>query len=285
MIRSLPTSKGYDLGFRFFIVAYFVILFAPLVVTMVLAFNNSMYPSLPWEGFTLDWFFGDGPQKYGIFHDETNLRSLATSFRVALAVTVFSTFFGTCAAFLFEQENFRFKSALYFLMIAPLVIPGVILGISILMFANTVGVAIENLFGVYVTWLVPGFWLVVIGQTSFISTIMALVVSARLRKFDRTLEEAAYNLGANRAEVLWFITLRYLRPSIIGGAAVAFLMSFENFNTTIFTVGSQATLPINMYMQVRDGSTPVINAISFLLITGTSIFAVVNLYAKRDRTS
>ncbi len=285
MIRSLPSSKAYRGSFHLFVVVYFLILFAPLVVTMVLAFNDSMFPSLPWEGFTLDWFFGDGPQKYGIFHDETNLRSLATSFRVALAVTVFSTFFGTCAAFLFEQENFRFKSALYFLMIAPLVIPGVILGISILMFANTVGVAIENLFGVYVTWLVPGFWLVVIGQTSFISTIMALVVSARLRKFDRTLEEAAYNLGANRAEVLWFITLRYLRPSIIGGAAVAFLMSFENFNTTSFTVGSQATLPMNMYMQVRDGSTPVINALSFLLITGTSIFAVVNLSAKRDRTS
>jgi len=281
MIRSLPTSKGYDLGFRLFIVAYFVILFAPLVVTMVLAFNNSMYPSLPWEGFTLDWFFGAGPQKYGIFNDQTNLRSLATSFRVALAVTVVSTFLGTCAAFLFEQENFRFKGALYFLMIAPLVIPGVILGISILMFANTVGVWIEDLFGVYVKFLVPGFWLVVIGRSSFISTIVALVVSARLKKFDRSLEEAAYNLGANRAEVLWFITLKYLRPSIIGGAAVAFLMSFENFNTTIFTVGSQATLPINMYMQVRDGSTPVINAISFLLIAGTSVFAVANLWAKR----
>jgi len=283
MIRSLPTSKRYDFGFRFFIVAYFVILFAPLVVTMVLAFNDSMYPSLPWEGFTLDWFFGAGPQKYGIFNDQTNLRSLATSFRVALAVTVVSTFLGTCAAFLFEQENFRFKGALYFLMIAPLVIPGVILGISILMFANTVGIWIEEMFGVYVKFLVPGFWLVVIGQSSFISTIVALVVSARLKKFDRSLEEAAYNLGANRAEVLWFITLKYLRPSILGGAAVAFLMSFENFNTTIFTVGSQATLPINMYMQVRDGSTPVINAISFLLIAGTSVFAVANLWGKRKR--
>lgn len=283
MIRTLPSSKAYKRGFHLFIFTYFVILFAPLVVTMILAFNNSMYPSLPWEGFTLDWFFGDGPQKFGIFHDETNLRSLATSFRVAAVVMVISTFLGTCAAFLFEQENFRFKGVLYFLMIAPLVIPGVILGISILMFANTVGVAIENLFGVYATWLVPGFWLVVLGQSSFISTIVALVVSARLKKFDRSLEEAAYNLGANRAQVLWFITLRYLRPSIIGGAAVAFLMSFENFNTTIFTVGSQATLPINMYMQVRDGSTPVINAISFLLIMGTSIFAAANLYMKNRK--
>lgn len=278
MIRSLPSSKGYKWGFHLFIILYFIILFAPLIVTMVLAFNDSMYPSLPWEGFTLDWFFGAGPQKYGIFHDQTNLRSLGTSFRVALAVTALSTFLGTCAAFLFEQEDFKFKGALYFLMLAPLVIPGVILGISILMFANSVGEAIEKLFGVYVEFLVPGFWLVVLGQSSFISTIVALVISARLKKFDRSLEEAAYNLGANRAEVLWFITLKYLRPSIFGGAAVAFLMSFENFNTTIFTVGSQATLPINMYMQVRDGSTPVINAISFLLIVGTSIFAVGNLY-------
>jgi spermidine/putrescine transport system permease protein len=200
---------------------------------------------------------------------------------VALAVTCISTFLGTCAAFLFEQEDFRFKGALYFLMIAPLVIPGVILGISILMFANTVGIFIEDLTGIYVKSLVPGFWLVALGQSSFISTIVALVVSARLKKFDRSLEEAAYNLGANRVEVLRYVTLPFLRPSILGGAAVAFLMSFENFNTTIFTVGSQATLPINMYMQVRDGSTPVINAISFLLITGTSIFAVANLYLRK----
>jgi len=281
MIRSLPSSRRYRWSFNLFIALYFVLLFAPLVVTMILAFNDSMYPSLPWEGFTLDWFFGNGPQKYGIFNDQANLRSLAFSFRVALAVTCISTLLGTCAAFLFEQEDFRFKGALYFLMIAPLVIPGVILGISILMFANTVGIFIEDLTGIYVKSLVPGFWLVALGQSSFISTIVALVVSARLKKFDRSLEEAAYNLGANRAEVLRYVTLPFLRPSILGGAAVAFLMSFENFNTTIFTVGSQATLPINMYMQVRDGSTPVINAISFLLITGTSIFAVANLYLRR----
>ncbi len=281
MIRSLPSSRRYRWSFNLFIALYFVLLFAPLAVTMILAFNDSMYPSLPWEGFTLDWFFGNGPQKYGIFNDRANLRSLAFSFRVALAVTCISTLLGTCAAFLFEQEDFRFKGALYFLMIAPLVIPGVILGISILMFANTVGIFIEDLTGIYVKFLVPGFWLVVLGQSSFISTIVALVVSARLKKFDRSLEEAAYNLGANRVEVLRYVTLPFLRPSILGGAAVAFLMSFENFNTTIFTVGSQATLPINMYMQVRDGSTPVINAISFLLITGTSIFAVANLYLRK----
>ncbi|MFO7688487.1 MAG: ABC transporter permease subunit [Desulfobacterales bacterium] len=99
-----------------------------------------------------------------------------------------------------------------------------------------------------------------------------------MKKFDRSLEEAALNLGANRFEVIWFITLRFLKPAVIGAGAVAFLMSFENFNTTLFLVGSETTLPINLYLQVRDGSTPVINAISFLLIVGTSLLAMVNLY-------
>ena len=112
-----------------------------------------------------------------------------------------------------------------------------------------------------------------------------MTISARLKKFDRTLEEAAYNLGASKFEVIWYITLKYLRPSIIGGAAIAFLMSFENFNTTLFLVGSDATLPINLYLQVRDGSTPVINAIAFILITITSIIAVTSLYTGRNKES
>ncbi|MCA1946021.1 MAG: ABC transporter permease subunit, partial [Desulfovibrio sp.] len=112
--------------------------------------------------------------------------------------------------------------------------------------------------------------------------------SARLRKFDRSLEEAAMNLGASRLGVVWQITLRFLRPAIINAAAVAFLMSFENFNTTLFLVGSQPTLPINLYLQVRDGSTPVINAISLLMIAGTSLLVLGNLarsHRERGTTS
>ncbi len=280
MIRTLPYSKVYAVGFKLFIVLYFLFLFAPLVVTSVLAFNDSMFPALPWKGFTLEWFFGRGPRKIGIFHDAINLRSIFVSFRVAVYVTILSTIVGTLAAFLIEHEEFRFKSALYFLLLAPLVIPGVILGISILFFSTTVALFLEETLGIDLKILRPGLWLVVLGQFSFITTITTLVIAARLRKFDRSLEEAAYNLGANRLGVIWFITLKYLRPAIIGAAAVAFLMSFENFNTTVFLVGSQATLPVNLYLQVRDGSTPVINAISFLLIVSTSIIAVSSLYAR-----
>ncbi|HZK12590.1 MAG TPA: ABC transporter permease [Atribacterota bacterium] len=278
MIRTLPNSKSYLSGYKLFILFYFIFLFAPLVITMILAFNNSMFPSLPWKGLTLDWFFGKGPEKIGIFYDKMNLRAIATSFKVAISVSILSSIVGTMAAFLFEQEDFKFKGALYFLMIAPLVIPGVILGISILLFSTTVGLFIEDTFGIDIKILRPGFWLIVLGQFSFITTIVTMTISARLKKFDRTLEEAASDLGANRFAVIWFITLQYLKPSIIGGAAIAFLMSFENFNTTTFLISSQPTLPIILYQQVRDGSTPVINAISFILIMSVSIVAVANLY-------
>ena len=280
MIRTLPNSRGYRWGYSAFIVAYFVFLFAPLLVTCALAFNDSNFPSLPWKGFTLDWFTSPGPQRVGIFYDSQNLRSLWTSFHTAFWVALASTAVGTCAAFLFEQEKFPGKGILYFLMLAPLVIPGVILGISILLAANTLGAALEQV-GLDLPLLRPSFWLVVLGQFAFITTFVTLVVSARLRKFDYSLEEAAMNLGASRLGVIWHITLRFLRPAIINAAAVAFLMSFENFNTTLFLVGAQPTLPINLYLQVRDGSTPVINAISLLMIVGTSLLVLGNLARSR----
>ncbi|MHC4457071.1 MAG: ABC transporter permease [Planctomycetota bacterium] len=283
MIRSLPQSRGYSLSFKLYVVLYFIFLFAPLLVTCVLAFNDSQFPSLPWKGFTLEWFTANLQHRVGIFHDQINLDSIWVSARVAFFVTLISVIVGTCGAFLFEQEDFRFKELLYFLMLAPLVIPGVILGISILMFSTTLGIFFEEVWNLDVELFRPGFWLVVLGQFSFIATLVTLIVSARLKKFDRTLEEAAMNLGANRFEVIVHITLKYLRPAIIGAGAVAFLMSFENFNTTLFLVGSEATLPINLYLQVRDGSTPVINAISFLLIIGTSMAALANLYFSKKK--
>ncbi len=283
MIRSLPNPRPYTLGFKLYVALFFVFLFAPLLVTCVLAFNDSPFPALPWKGFSLSWFTADLPDRVGIFHDPVNLSAIWVSFKVAFWVATLSTVVGTCGAFLFEQELFPLKQALYYLMLAPLVIPGVILGISILLFANTMGIFFEETFQLDVPLLRPGFWLVVLGQFSFISTLVTLVVSARLKKFDRSLEEAALNLGATPLQVIWYITLPFLRPAVVGAAAVAFLMSFENFNTTLFLVGSEATLPITLYLQVRDGSTPVINAISFLLIVGTSILALVHLAFSRRK--
>lgn len=283
MIRSLPKSKGYDVSFVIYMIAFYLFLFAPLVVTCVLAFNDSDFPTLPWNGFSLDWFFSNTDNRVGIFNDEANLMSIWISIKTAFFVSVLSLSMGTIGAFLFEQENFKFKQGLYFLALTPLVIPGVILGISLLLATNTAGTYIEDTFNIDIALFRPSFWLVVVGEFSFISTFVLLVVSARLKKFDKSLEEAALNLGATRFEVIRLITLPYLKPALIGAGAVAFLMSFENFNTTMFLIGSDTTLPINLYLQVRDGSTPIINAISFLLIISTSLMAILNLiFSKKE---
>lgn len=281
MIRSLHNTRKYKIGFGVFAGVYFIFLFAPLVMVSILAFNDSMFPSLPWYGFTLDWFIGKGPKKVGLFYNPMNMNAILTSLRVALGVSLLSTFVGTCAAFLFDQEEFRFKKFFYLLMIAPMVVPGVILGISTLSFVNSLGVLMEKSIGIDLRILSPGLLLVMCGQATFITTFVALVIIARLKKFDRSLEDAAYNLGANRFEVIWHITLKYLRPSIISGAAVAFLLSFENFNTTLFLIGSKPTLPIALFAQIRDGGTPVVNAVSVLLMFCMSAIALGNLYLSR----
>jgi spermidine/putrescine transport system permease protein len=277
LIRSLPTSKTYRYSYALYIFLFYTFLFSPLLVTCVLAFNDSNFPGLPWEGFTLDWFISDLDHRTGVFHDERNLNAIWTSLQTALAVSSLSLILGTMAAFLFEQEKFPFKQGLYFLALTPLVIPGVILGISLLLASNTAGLYFEDNWGIDIEILRPSFWLVVLGQMSFISTFVMLVVSARLKKFDTSLEEAALNLGATRPEVIRLITLPFLKPALIGAGSVAFLMSFENFNTTLFLIGSDTTLPVSLYLQVRDGSSPLINAIAFMLIVSTSVLALINL--------
>ncbi len=279
MIPSIPQAAYARRLYATYVGAFFLYLFAPLAVVAVLGFNDSLFPALPWEGFTLDWFLSPGPRRVGLLHDQGLLRGMVTSAQVALWVAGLSVAVGTCNAFLFEQEEFPLKQALYALALTPLVIPGVILGISILLFSSTVAGAIEHWIGVEVEALRPGLPLVVLGQFSFITTLATLIISARLRKFDRSLEEAALNLGASRAVAIWTVTLRFLRPALLGAAAVAFLMSFENFNTTLFLVGSDATLPITMFISVRDGSTPVINAVSLLLMVGSAGIGLIGIFS------
>jgi spermidine/putrescine transport system permease protein len=278
MIPSIPQPAYARRLYTAYVAAFFVYLFAPLVVVAVLAFNDSLFPALPWQGFTLDWFLAPGPRRVGLWHDQELLRGMVTSAVVAVWVSVLSVVVGTCTAFLFEQEQFPFKQALYALSLTPLVIPGVILGISILLFSSTVVTILERWTGVELEALRPGLPLVVLGQFSFITTLATLIISARLRKFDRSLEEAALNLGASRAVAILTVTLRFLRPALVGAGAVAFLMSFENFNTTLFLVGSDATLPITMFISLRDGSTPVINAVSLVLMLGSATIGLIGIF-------
>jgi spermidine/putrescine transport system permease protein len=282
MISGMRSSVLVKIGYYIYITLFLTYLFGPLLVTAILAFNNSTSPSFPWTGFTLDWFFSKDLQHLGVIGDRHLKDAVVSSLKVASWVTLISVLIGINNAFLFERVVFPGKGLLYVMMMAPLVIPGVILGISILAFSNSVAGEIESILGRgTANFLRPGFWLVVMGQTCFVATYTTLVITARLRKFDLALEEAAMDLGASRLAAIGLITLRFLLPAIIGGGIIAFLFSFENFNTTYFLSGPNPTLPVLFYSRLRFGITPQINAVSVMLIAITGILGIIATVTSR----
>lgn len=285
MSAASPKSTFLRWIYGGYMLAFFLYLVAPLAAAGAFAFNDSMFPALPWKGFTLDWFFGTSEPMLGMFHDRRLMKGLENSLYIGVIVSALAVTAGTCNAFLFERKQFPGKNFFYILMIVPLVIPGVILGISILIFASMIANDVEETFGLELDFLRPGLFLVIIGQFSFLTTITSLVIGARLRKFDIALEEAALNLGASRLRVLFTVTLRFLAPALFSAFVVAFLISFENFNTTLMLVGSDAPLTITMYdRMVKVGSTPVLNAVSFFLMIGSGVLALLSVVLQRDKT-
>jgi len=278
MIPTLPRPPWFRAATAAYVAAFLAFLFLPLIVVALFAFNDAPYPAPPWRGFTLDWFLGDpSKSRVGLFGDAELLGSIATSAVVALWVTALSVAVGTANAFVLERARFPGKQLLSVLMLAPLVIPGVILGISILAFASRIAEFAADALGWDIDLLRPGLPLVVLGQFSYIATIATLTISARLRRFDRTLEEAALNLGASRAAVFRTIVLPYLRPALLGSAAISFLMSFQDFNTTLMLVGSDSPLTVMMYGRMREGATPVLNSVSLFLMVASAVLALAFL--------
>jgi spermidine/putrescine transport system permease protein len=275
MIPSIPLPRLLTAAYTAYVVVFFLFLALPLAVVAVFAFNDSQFPSLPWEGFTWNWFFGSESPMIGVFHERSILRAIGTSAFVAVCVSVLSVAIGLSNAFLFNRYRFPGQGILYLLMLLPLVVPGIVLGISILVFSSRVANGLWEVAQWDFEALRPGLVLVILGQFSFIATIATLVISARLQKFDQTLEDAALNLGASRLTAVRTVTLPYLMPAMIGAFVVAFLMSFENFNTTLMLVGSDAPLTIAMFDRLKEGSTPLLNAVSLLLMLGSSCLALL----------
>lgn len=285
MLRSLPRAPTSRFVYGAYVAVFLLFLALPLVVVAVFAFNDSAFPALPWKGFTLNWFFGAADPQIGLFFDRALMAGIGQSLIVAVATTALAITVGTTSAFMFERHEFPLKGFCYMLMLSPLVIPGVILGISILAASSRLANGISDGLNIEIDILRPGRFLIVLGQFSFIATVATLVISARLRKFDRSLEEAALNLGATPRRVLWTITLPYLRPAMIGSGIVAFLMSFENFNTTLMLVGSDAPLTIAMFDRMKQGATPVLNAVSLFLMLGSGVLGVLSVLIQRDRAT
>jgi spermidine/putrescine transport system permease protein len=255
-------TKTRKLFGHLYMAAFLIYLLIPLVIMSGAAFNDSKLPSIyPWKGLTGRWF-GD------LFADTTMWISFRNTIFVALAVVALAVPIGTAAAILINSIKGATRSVLYFFMVAPILAPGAVIGISTILFWNKLNVPV-------------GLHLSVLGQVSYIAAFVMLLVLARLQSFDFNLEEAALDLGASHSQVLRRILLPHLYPAIAAGGAIAFFQSIENFNVTLFTRGTSNTLTVYVFSKVRTGITPSINALAFLLIAGTLMAALI--YEMRRR--
>ena len=251
---------------RFYIGVFFVYLFTPLIIMGLATFNDSRFPTVsPWKGATLKWF-------EALAQDGAMWTALWTSVLVAAGVLVIAVPIGICCALFLSTVQGKGKTFIYTLMMSPLLTPGVIVGISTLIFWKGLSVS-------------GGVFLTVVAQTTFIAAYVMLMVLARLQRFDRTLENAALSLGATQWQAFRRILLPYLKPAITSAAAIAFLQSFENYNTTLFVKGYDTTLTVYIASKVRTGLTPAVNALGLVMISITILLAIVYEVKRRRELS
>jgi len=236
--------SGYGVFIYFF-------LFAPIVLLVLFSFNANQYGSFPITGWTTKW--------YGqVFHDYQIQDALRTTIRVCIEVTLVSVILGTAAAFPLVRGGLRFPGGFRVAMTLPIMIPGILIGISLLVLFTQV-----LKFNLSPTTAV-------IGQSLYTTPFVLLLVAARLEGFDRNLERAASDLGANSFNRLRHVILPLIFPAILAGALFAFTLSFDEFVITYFIIGSYNTLPIYIYTQIKYGITPEVNALAALVLV-TSI--------------
>jgi ABC-type spermidine/putrescine transport system permease subunit II len=249
-------ARGFLTGYAFFI---YLFLFAPIVLLVLFSFNDNQYASFPITGWTTAWY----RQVFGDYEIQDALR---TTLKVALMVTVVSVVLGTMAAFPLVRGRLRFPAGLRVTMTLPIMIPGILIGISLLiLFTQTLHFNLS--------WKTA-----VIGQSLYTTPFVLLLVAARLEGFDRNLERAASDLGANTFNRLRLIVLPLIFPAILAGALFAFTLSFDEFVITYFIIGASNTLPIYIYTQIRFGITPEVNALaSLVLVTSIVLFSLAFL--------
>ncbi len=247
-----------------YMVLFLVYLLVPLAVMSGAAFNASKLPTvIPWKGWTDQWFIA-------LYHDNRIWVAVRNTVLVAIAVVIIAVPVGAAGAILVNSISGRVRAVLYGMMVAPILVPGVVIGISTLLFWHQFSVG-------------SGLHLSVLGQVSYIASFVMLLVLARLQSFDQGLEEAALDLGASHGQVMRRILLPHLYPALGAGAAISFFQSIENFNVTLFTRGGADTLTVYVFSKVRSGITPTINALALLLIMVTLVLAVIYEINRRNK--
>jgi putrescine transport system permease protein len=240
-------------------------LYLPILILVIYSFNASRLVTV-WGGFSTQWYAG-------LLANEPLMQSAWISLRLGVISATVATIIGTALALALTRLGpFRGRGALAFLGFAPLVMPEIITGLSLLLLFIALG-------------LDRGFWTVVIAHITFTTCFVAVVVQSRLSSFDRSLEEAAMDLGATPFAAFMRVTLPIAFPAIAAGWMLAFTLSLDDLVIASFTSGPGATtLPMRIYSQVRLGVTPEINAISSVMIAVVTTTVLSMTAAMKHRT-
>jgi putrescine transport system permease protein len=241
----------------------FAFLYLPMIVLVAYSFNSNKLVTV-WAGFSTKWY-GE------LFRNEAMRDAAWVTIRVAVASSTFAAVLGTLAAYVLVRGGRFFGRTLFSGMLyAPLVMPDVILGLSLLLLFIAIG-------------LDRGLFTIILAHTTFSMAYVAVVVTSRLVAFDRSLEEAAMDLGCTRFQAFRLVTLPIIAPAVVSGWLLGFTLSLDDLVIASFTTGpSSTTLPIKIFSAVRLGVSPEINALSAILIGIVSIGVITtSLVSKR----
>ena len=241
-------------------------LYAPILVIMIFSFNDSQYTGLPFNGFTLQWYFE-------LFQNRQIIGSIWNSVYVGLGVVVLSVIFGLPAAIALDRYNFPGKTVFRRIVLLPIVLPGIITGVALLSFYLTLNFRLS-------------LHTIMLGQGTALMCITITEVFARLQQMGKSQTEAAVNLGANEWEVFRHVTLPGIRSSLFGAMLISFSISFDEIAVTFLLTGRDNTLPMTLWSLLRREVTPEVNAVATLIVMVSVILIVVGMYFSRGtRTS
>jgi spermidine/putrescine transport system permease protein len=260
-INTHASRRSPFLGVYAFLV--FAFLYLPIVVLIVYSFNRHGVGGFPPKEFTLDWYrqvFADGPL----------WTSVLNSLLVAAGAVALSLVLGLLAALALDRADFPGKSIFRRLVLLPLILPGIITGLSLLMFAVFAGLQLSML-------------TVFLGHGTALLSVATTELFAGLQKLDRAQEEASLDLGATPWQTFWRITLPNLKLSLIAAGLLIFTLSMDEIAVTFFLIGRDNTLPLEIWARQRRGITPEINAISTLIFC-FSVFLILIWHRIRTRT-
>jgi len=244
------------------ITSVFLFLYVPIVVLIIFSFNDSKLNAV-WTGFTFKWYAK-------LMQNDEIIRALINTLEVAFASTILSTMIGTLAAVGLYKFEFKGKNVLDNLLYIPIVIPELVLGISLLILFNQLHFDL-------------GKTTLIIAHATFSIPFVVITVRARLAGFDKSIEEAANDLGASQLKTFIYITLPNIAPGIIAGALLAFTLSLDDVITSFFVAGPESTtLPLKIFSMVKFGVSPEINALSTIMVAASVFIVFISDRVNKD---